>query len=176
MQPMLLRDYFGQSCQGWYASPKVDGHRLLWTGDEYVLRGGGVLDVPAEWKVGMPNHPLDGELDPGIGNFNRIQGMIRDGFAGLTFAVFDIPAPGPFSRRLKALSRLSLPDHCYLVHHWRIDGPQAVWEEANRICDAGGEGLVIRNPRGLYRSGERSDDVLRMVPADPAVNRRRAAA
>jgi len=172
---MLLKDYFGQSCEGWFASIKRDGWRLLWNGSDFILRGGSVLDVPAEWKAGMPAIALDGELDPGIGNFNRIQGMIRDGFHGLTFAVFDIPGPGTFSQRLKMLQRVPLPSHCELVHHWRIDGPQAVWEEANRICDEGGEGLVIRNPRGLYRFGERSDDVLRMVPADPALNRKRVA-
>jgi hypothetical protein len=42
------------------------------------------------------------------------------------------------------------------------------------IKDAGGEGAVVRNPRALYVAG-RTGSVLRWVPQDPALNRRRVA-
>lgn len=154
-------------------SPKKDGWRLGWTGRDFILRGGGVLRVPDSWKRGMPDCALDGELDPALGNFNRIQGMIRDGFHGLSFQVFDAPsATGSFSKRLAFLRTLALPSHCAVVPQIRCRDTQHLVEFADAIVDAGGEGAVVRDPRALYRAG-RTGDVLRWVPVDPALNRRR---
>ena len=81
----LLRDYQGQSVSGWLMSEKLDGWRVMWTGSEFVTREGNVLDAPEWFKAGMPVVALDGELFAGRGEFNAIQGLIRDGFHGLTF-------------------------------------------------------------------------------------------
>ena len=171
----LLRDYQGQDISGWVMSPKLDGWRLGWNGADFILRGGGVLRVPDRWKAGLPTTALDGELDPGPGNFNSIQGRIADGFHGLSFQVFDAPAAGGgFRSRLAFLRTLELPSHVQLVEHVRCRDTQHLVEFANAICEAGGEGAVIRDPAARYVQG-RTGDVLRWVPADPALNRRRVA-
>jgi DNA ligase-1 len=83
----LLQDYQGQNVKGFFMSPKKDGWRLGWTGQDFILRGGGVLRVPGWWKAGMPTTALDGELYAGIGGFNEIQGRMKRGFHGLSFQV-----------------------------------------------------------------------------------------
>ena len=167
----LLTDWQGQAATGWFLSEKKDGWRLGWTGAEFVTRGGHVLPVPAAWKAGMPGFALDGELFAGRGEFNSIQRRMRDGFAGLAFHVFDMPGPGAFRQRLRALRGLALPDHCQLVEHTRCKGLEHLLEAADTIVEQGGEGVVLRNPKALYLPG-RSRDVLRWVPVPPERNRR----
>lgn len=169
----LLRDYQGQSVDGWLASIKRDGHRLGWTGSEYVTRGGRVLPVPDSWKHGMPGFSLDGELDAGPGTFYSIQARMRDGFDGLAFHVFDVPGPGTFRQRLRTLRGLALPSHCQLVEHAVCKGTVHLLEMADAVCAAGGEGMVVRNPKALYTPG-RSQEILRWVPQCPRINRRAA--
>ncbi len=171
----LLRDYQGQDISGWLMSPKLDGWRLGWNGSDYILRGGGILNVPDSWREGMPTTGLDGELFAGAGNFNQIQRMIADGLHGLSFEVFDAPAvAASFRKRLAYLRTLELPSHVQLVEHVRCRDTKHLIDAADAICEAGGEGAVVRNPAARYVQG-RSGDVLRWVPQDPAVNRRRAA-
>lgn len=166
----LLRDYLGQPVNGWLMSEKLDGWRVLWTGADFILRGGGVLSVPDAWKVGMPPCSLDGELYAGAGQFNRMQRLIADGFHGLRFAVFDAPADLPFSARLRCLRSLAMPSHCEIVKQIRCRDTAHLVEFADAIVAGGGEGAVVRDPRGIYVPG-RSHDVLRWVPQDPRVNR-----
>lgn len=119
----------------------------------------------------MPGFALDGELFAGRGEFNSIQRRMRDGFAGLAFHVFDMPGPGAFRQRLRALRGLALPDHCQLVEHTRCKGLEHLLEAADTIVEQGGEGVVLRTPKALYLPG-RSRDVLRWVPVPPERNRR----
>jgi DNA ligase-1 len=155
-------------------SIKLDGWRLGWTGQDFILRGGGILNVPDSWKVGMPAVALDGELFAGAGGFNEIQGRIARGFHGLSYQVFDAPSCLPFRRRLAHLKTLDLPPHCDLVEHVRCRDTQHLIEYADAIVDAGGEGCVVRDPRAPYVEG-RSWSVQKWVPQDPALNRRRVA-
>lgn len=170
----MLRDYHGQNCAGWLASEKLDGWRVMWDGENFYSRELGLLGVPEWFKAGMPTVALDGELFAGRGKFNAIQGLIREGWHGLTFQVFDAPGPGTFTARLRTLKSLSLPSHCAVVNFHKVNDAAQVWTEANAICDNGGEGLVVRDPKGKYLFGQRSDQVLRMVPQCPSVNRKSA--
>ena len=171
MKPTLLRDHETTDVSGWLMSEKLDGWRMLWTGSEFVSRSGKAFDVPAAWLVGMPDFPLDGELFAGRGKFNQIQGMIRDGWEGLSFQAFDVPSELPFVDRVEALQSLSLPAHCELVKHETIASTDKMKAAAWRvILSCGGEGVVVRNPASPYKSG-RDQNVLRDVPRDPAQNR-----
>jgi len=172
MDVLLLRDWKGEDTTGWLMSEKRDGWRMLWDGANFYSRQGQLFDVPEWFKAGMPDTPLDGELFAGRGNFNAIQGMIRDGWHGLSFEVFDAPAAGgTFADRLSALQRMSLPDHARLVDHTECTGADHMRDEAARIIRDGGEGVVLRNPNAYWKPG-RSRDVLRWVPVDPHRNRR----
>jgi DNA ligase-1 len=170
----LLRDYQGQDVSVFLMSEKFDGWRLGWNGSDFILRGGGIFNVPPSWKVGMPTTALDGELWGGNGSLYELQGRIARGFHGLQFMVFDAPSQLPFRQRLKFLQTLSLPSHAVLVRHERCRDTAHLIEFANAIVDAGGEGAVVRNPRAPYVAG-RSNDVLRWVPVPPERNRRRVA-
>jgi DNA ligase-1 len=119
----------------------------------------------------MPGTPLDGEMFAGRGMFNRMQGMIRDGWHGLTFQVFDAPAvQGGFAERFATLGKLALPSHAVVVPQVVCSGMDHFVAAARAIVQGGGEGVVVRNPAGLYRAG-RSNDVQRIVPQPPEKNR-----
>lgn len=171
MNPVLLRDYSGQSVKGWLLSEKIDGWRLLWDGEKYVTRQGLTLQCPDSWYIGMQDHALDGELFAGRGQFNTIQNRIKHGFDGLKFHVFDIvDHRSTFDSRAKFLSRMDLPGHCEKVLHTMVDSVESMIYAADKIVSDGGEGVVVRNPKWKY-SGGRSWDVLRYVPQCPKLNR-----
>jgi DNA ligase-1 len=172
---MLLTDYCGTNVRGWLMSEKFDGWRLMWDGENFYSRELGLLNAPDWFKAGMPAVALDGELFAGRGEFNTIQGRMRDGWNGLTFRVFDTIAPGAYSARLRTIRALSLPTHASVVEQVEVDSTLDVVQAADAIVAAGGEGVVVRNPKGKYLPGKRSSDVARWVPQDPAKNRRKSA-
>lgn len=174
MQVTLLRDYQGQSVDGWMMSEKLDGWRVIWDGAEFITREGNILAAPAWFKAGMPAITLDGELFAGRGNFNAIQTLMAAGWHGLTFQAFDVPSAAPFRARYKQLLTIALPAHVGIVKQVRCNDTRHLIEHADEIVTAGGEGSVVRNPRARYVAG-RTDDVLRWVPQCPRLNRRKAA-
>ena len=175
MNPTLLRDYQGQDVSGWLMSEKLDGWRMMWNGSEFVSRQGVVFDAPEWFKKGMPTMALDGELFAGRGEFNAIQRRMSEGWLGLTFEVFDVPEMvAPFRQRAKYLQYITLPSHVSLVRHERCRDMQHMLVAAEAVIDEGGEGVVVRDPKAMYEAG-RTADVLRWVPQDPAVNRRKSA-
>lgn len=174
-RPMLLTDYCGTNVRGWLMSEKLDGWRVIWDGSNFYSRELGLLDAPEWFKVGMPAVALDGELFAGRGEFNAIQRLMRDGWQGLEFRVFDAIAPGAYSKRLKAIRALDLPAHASVVQQVPVKSTEQMVRMADKVVAAGGEGVVVRNPGGLYTPGKRSNDVARWVPQDPAKNRRKSA-
>lgn len=173
MNLQLLTDYRGQLIDGWLASEKLDGWRIFWDGSQLWTREGNLLNPPAWFHSGLPETPLDGELFAGRGNFNSIQSLIANGWHGLTFEVFDTPQPGTFRQRMSDLKAIPLPFHVRIVAQSKCNGTEHLLELADAVCDAGGEGIVVRDPRAHYEGG-RSDSALRWVPQHPRVNRRSA--
>lgn len=172
MKPTLLRDWKNQDIAGWVMSEKLDGWRMMWDGSQFLSRSGRVLNAPEWFKAGMPTTPLDGELFAGRGEFNYIQAMMRDGWHGLTFQVFDAPAaPGGFIKRISFLRTVILPGHASMIPQTICPGIAAMKESAKQIVLAGGEGVVVRDPSAPYISG-RTQTVQRLVPIPPQANRR----
>jgi DNA ligase-1 len=174
MKPQLLTDYTIQTVTGWIASEKLDGWRMLWTGSQFITRQGLPLSPPPHWLEGMPDHPLDGELFAGRGEFNSIRQRMRDGWHGLAFHVFDVPSPLPFADRAQALEILPLPAHCVKVTHWPIESAKSWTAQGFKIAAAGGEGIIARNPAAPYKAG-RDPQIVRFVPYNPAENRKKTA-
>jgi DNA ligase-1 len=170
MEFALLKDWSGQDVSGWLLSEKLDGWRLGWDGSDFVTRQGEVLDAPDWFRAGMPAFELDGELFAGRGQFNRIQGMMRDGWHGLTYAVFDCPSDMPFASRARVLGALSLPSHARPVTHRSCANNGDMMGFGVKVCMEGGEGAVVRRPDSQWKAG-RSGDVLRYVPQSPRLNR-----
>ena len=171
----LLTDHSTQDVTGWLMSEKLDGWRVMWTGAEYVTRGGKVIDAPRSWYRGMPKTALDGELYGGPGSLWEIKAMMRKGWKGLMFRPFDAPAyTGPFVDRLAYLQTLRLPAHCQLVAHAPCDGIATLQAAAVSAYEAGGEGYVVRDPSAPYAVG-RTRTILRIVPYPLSLHRRPAA-
>lgn len=170
MEMTLLTDWLGADPSGWLVSEKFDGWRVVWTGSEFVTRSGQVLPVPADWKVGMPDIEIDGELFAGRRNFNSIQERIANGFRGLEFVAFDAPSDLPFAKRVKALESLDLPAHCRVAKFTKCRD-EAHWiAMADEVVAGGGEGIVGRPAKSKWEGG-RSLNAQRWVPQDPAINR-----
>ena len=174
MKPMLLCDWVGSDVDGWLMSEKYDGWRVVWDGENFYSREEGLLDAPDWFKEGMPSVALDGELWAGRGNFYKIQGLMRDGWHGLEYMVFDFPlVDGVYLERLRSNRIPVLPKQAKRANYEFVYGVEQVIHAGNRVVDEGGEGVVIRDPKGLYHAGKRSRDVLRWVPQDPEINRLR---
>jgi DNA ligase-1 len=171
MEFALLRDWSGQDISGWIVSEKLDGWRCGWDGADFITRQGEVLDAPDWFRAGMPAFALDGELFAGRGNFNRIQSMMRDGWHGLTFEVFDCPdSQMPFHARARIISSMPLPSHCNAVTHRLCVNAGDMMGFGVKVCTEGGEGAVVRRADSQWKAG-RSGDVLRYVPQSPRINR-----
>ena len=48
--------------KGWMLSEKLDGMRMIWTGEQMFTRNGNVIFFPPFFVKGWPNSYLDGEL------------------------------------------------------------------------------------------------------------------
>jgi ATP-dependent DNA ligase len=79
------------------------------------------------------------------------------------YCIFDAPAvPAVFNVRLWHAARLALPEHAGIVQHATCEGLDDLARHFVGVVNAGGEGLVMRRPNGLYLSGQRSMDVLKV--------------
>lgn len=171
MEFALLRDWSGQDVSGWIVSEKVDGWRCGWDGSDFVTRQGEVLDAPDWFKAGLPAFALDGELFAGRGGFNSIRRLMRDGWHGLSFEVFDVPCSQmPFASRARVLANMALPPHCNAIQHRSCANNGDMMGFGVKVCMEGGEGAVVRRADSPWKAG-RSGDVLRYVPQSPKLNR-----
>ena len=155
-------------------SEKLDGVRMYYNGiDKFGSKNGRLLNVPAEVIDLMPKGiQLDGELyAPGV-PLAKINGMLRrkapkfsDWKAmGLQYHVFDAPfVPGDFVARMAAIKAAVGDDHelVKVVPYMHIESEEQLNAEFVRIIEAGGEGLMLRLVRGVYRAG-RTSDLLKM--------------
>jgi DNA ligase 1 len=163
----------GRDPGGYYVSEKFDGVRGYWDGQRLLTRGGTVVNAPAWFTAGWPDHPLDGELWAGRGKFaeavSTVRSEIPDGVAWhrLHYMLFDLPAhPGPFRERVVALQEVVAK----IAQPWVVMIPQALATTAfalkaqlRDIEKQGGEGLVLHRAEALYEAG-RSDDLLKYKP------------
>ena len=161
----------------YWASEKLDGVRAYWDGAALHSRNGNRFNAPAWFVEGFPQIALDGELWMGRGTFEVLSGAVRRqtpddvAWRRIRFMVFDLPgSSAPFDERLKALRRLlrdAPPRRIRLVEQFRVASEADLMATLERIVAAGGEGLMLRDGRSLYRAG-RSDDLLKLKTFDDA--------
>ncbi len=171
-EAMAWSTYAGGDLAGWLVSEKLDGVRACWDGARLATRSGHAIAAPEWFTAELPSGvALDGELYAGLGTLPRVQGLVRrsrvDGadWSGVGLYLFDAPGvTGGFSERLGVLQRLAggLPPHVGIVEHQPCRGRAWLAARFAAVVAAGGEGLVARHPGGLYRSGERSQQVLKI--------------
>lgn len=125
---------------------------------------------------------LDGELWSGRSDFQKIVSIVRrqdksDEWKKIKFMVFDAPkVKKPFSKRLEAIDRRLARLHkespasakvVELHKHHVCEGYPQLMAELDEVCDAGGEGVMLREPNSLYEN-KRSKMLLKVKKFDDA--------
>jgi DNA ligase-1 len=151
---MMVGVYGGADPSGAIGSEKFDGVRATWDGARLVSRDGVILAAPAWFTAGLPSFPLDGELWAGRGAFDVASGIARradggDAWQALRYVVFDAPSDLPYVERLAVVATISTP-YAYAAPTWVVADASDLAARLDAVTDAGGEGLVIRDPMSAY--------------------------
>mgnify|MGYP006121198543 CR=1 FL=1 len=170
----LAFDLSGQPVEGYWMSEKLDGVRGYWDGtSSFWSRNGINFKVPAEVAAQMPlGKPLDGEFWMGRCTFQQMNGFLKrkgtlaDEWAArkVKFMVFDAPfEEGAYETRMaSAKSHIGTNAFVQVVHSVKVDSEQQMQDKLKEVTEAGGEGLMLREPIGVYRP-DRSCDLLKVV-------------
>jgi DNA ligase-1 len=170
--PVLLAESWDNEANlvGWWMSEKLDGVRAFWDGRQFLSRQGNVYLAPDWFLEGLPPVPLDGELWVARKAFQRTVGIVRrqdrpKAWEEVRFVVFDAPAHGgEFEARLRFLGDLlgrSSAPYVQTLGHELCRGIDHLRYELRRVEEAGGEGLMLRQPGSKYVAG-RSDTLLKV--------------
>lgn len=152
-------------------SEKLDGVRAYFNGSNcFGSKTGRPVNVPPEIIRRMPKGlSLDGELYANKDvPLSKISGLLRrknpkveDWDAmGIKFYVFDSPfVQGDFFSRMDAVKQAVGPDHPFvrIVDYRCVESEEQLQRDFERIVNAGGEGVMLRLIRGVYRAGRTSD-------------------
>lgn len=166
----------GRSPQGFLVSEKFDGVRAVWDGQQLRFRSGRAIAAPDWFVRALPEHPLDGELWLGRGQFDRLSGLVRqqrpdEGWRQVRYLVFDAPGQGgTFEARWLALqSVMDTVRQPWLlrVEQARVDTVAALQQRLEAVVRDGGEGLVLHRADALWRSG-RSGALFKLKPEPDA--------
>jgi len=162
-----------RSPQGFLVSEKFDGVRAVWDGQQLRFRSGRKIAAPDWFVQALPDHPLDGELWLGHGQFDRLSGLVRQsqpddaGWRAVRYQVFDAPGQaGPFESRWQALGPvIEAADRSWLlrVEQGRVSDRHALLHRLQALVRAGGEGLVLHRADAPWRPG-RSDALFKFKP------------
>jgi DNA ligase-1 len=170
----LAFDLSGQPTEGYWMSEKLDGVRGYWDGKEaFWSRNGNQFKVPAEVVAQMPlGKPLDGEFWMGRETFQQVNGLLKrknptvDEWRalGVKFMVFDAPfEDGNYETRMAEVGRhIGTNLFVQAVESEKVIKEEDVRTRAKAVAEAGGEGLMLREPHGVYRP-ERTCDLLKVV-------------
>lgn len=143
---------------------KLDGVRGLLSDRLYSRRNTLITSVP----VTPSDIVLDGELYNSNYDFETISGLCRQQYMtpqskSLVLHVFDQYLEGvPFHERYN-----SLPNHpgTIIIPHERISS-DCIDDFYNEAVKLGHEGIIVRDPEGLYESDVRSKFAWKMKPVD----------
>ena len=153
----------GRSPQGFLVSEKFDGVRAVWDGQRLRFRSGREIAAPLWFVRALPDHPLDGELWMGRGQFDRLSGLVRQlrpdeaGWRAVRYLVFDAPGRGEkFEVRWQGLqSVIEAVRQPWLlrVEQTRVDTVPALQRRLDAVVRDGGEGLVLHREDALWQAG-----------------------
>jgi len=176
MKVLLAKKYNAEKhdIAGWLVSEKLDGMRAYWTGEELVTRGGKPIHAPSWFTEELPRGvELDGELFAGRGEFQKTVSICRkktpvnSEWEEITYMIFDMPSlEGDFEERYEELEKRfplteSATHWIQCVPHTEIESHLDLRKLLKEYEDMGAEGLMLRNPRSLYKR-KRSKDLLKV--------------
>ncbi len=160
----------GLDVKGWLMSEKLDGMRGYWDGKQLLSKNGLPLHPPTAFVHNFPPFALEGEIWGGRGTFEKTISIARkqqvdDRWLKLKFAIFDVPEKsGGFSKRLQKARdwfREHPSQYGFIIEQIPVTGNDHLKQELKRIEELDGEGLIVRKPDSLYRSG-RSSEILKV--------------
>lgn len=166
--------YTGQDITGWLMSEKMNGCRAYWDGATMWTRGGREITLPQRILSQLPaGVPLDGEITAGRtqAGFETARRAVQYGkfTPACRFSVFDAPGiRADFSARYEFL-RTALPASgpVHYIEHFRCWQISDAVRMMVSIQSDGGEGVMLRDPANLYRSG-RTPEILKLKVAPHA--------
>lgn len=145
----VYNDFDVEGCE---VSEKYDGICGIWDGKQMLTRDGNVLDVPDWFVASLPDHELRGELWCGRGKFENALSICLaqnsdNRWKEVRYMVFDSPCNAPLGEFAQYVERAVLADK------------DELYDIFAAIVDAGGEGVVIRNAKGVdYKLKPIEDD------------------
>ena len=166
---MLVVRYDGRDISGWVMSEKYDGVRGFWDGKRFISKSGKIMAAPKDFTSGLPPFAIDGELWAGRGKFEKTTSIVARAkdWSELKFMVFDVPgAKGDLFARLAVLSEF-LASHpnprIAIIAQKPVISNLNMQKFLTSVVNAGGEGIVVRDPAAPYASG-RSDKIMKIKP------------
>jgi len=168
MKPMLAKKYDGQDPTGWWMSEKLNGIRALWNGIEFISKDGNIFKVPEWFKNSLQSDiPLDGEFWCGRNNLEKAISVVQSGYAGdwraTQYMIFESVMPVNFDQRLEIAKSKKYSSHIQIINQVICKGRDHLYRFEDKIINAGGEGVIVRNPESFYIEG-RSDTILKLKP------------
>jgi DNA ligase-1 len=174
-KPMRAYDYeAGNQVENWYMSEKLDGVWARWNGHELLTREGTKINAHELFLDKYPGHQIEGELWSGRSDFKTAVSTIKklkpvdSEWKRIKFCLFDMPIKNePFHIRHNRLKYICAPT-IHIIDQLNVKS-DILDTSFKTILHFGGEGLVFKNPHGLYKEGK-SHDFLRMklVSSDEA--------
>ena len=162
----LLKTYdSSKEVVGWVMSEKLDGIRGFWDGETLVSRGGNLINAPAWFTQSYPPFAIDGELWTKRNDFENISSIVRskdsgDRWKNITHHIFEAPnQQGGLGERLSVLEkylRTNPIPHLKILKQTLIQDKQQLEIFLEEVTSRKGEGIVVRNPSTLYKTGRLS--------------------
>jgi ATP-dependent DNA ligase len=184
LRPMLAKAYDdtkkNQIKYPAYSQPKLDGLRCIARKENgkvlLTSRNNKPYNLPhiEEELAWLPEEVpvandliLDGEIYVHGMTFQEITRLAKkwrpDESTALEYHVYDIPSEETWEvRSANLLLSLKESDHVKLVQCSSITDDKSLWTEHYKAIAAGYEGIIVRNPDGLYRWGYRSSDLIKV--------------
>jgi DNA ligase-1 len=162
--PMGYANYFRELRYPLLCSPKIDGIRA-------VVKGGVVMSrkfkplpsAQVQFQFGPYEH-FDGEIAEGnpadhdVCNRTQSHVMSKDKPGDIRLYAFDYTAPDwlhrPFHERLEKIQKIiGRQDDIEVLEHHLVEREEELLDYEERMLAAGFEGLVMRDPVGVYKQG-----------------------
>jgi len=150
---------------GWvFAQPKLMGLHLRWDGERLLLAEGGeatgLPHITQTLHERLPGVDLEGEAyihgladEITAGMARRSADNLHPMHQQVGFWLFDLVSAGDQSARIKELIEIEPDPPLYRVHTWRLRSEEMVYDALARWLAEGFEGIVLRHPLGLWKTG-----------------------
>ena len=178
--PMLLqnfREHQNKMPNRIYYQPKIDGFRCIASKDFMLTRRNDLITAVPHIQQALGSLPrgivLDGELACEGWSLQEVSTVVRKhkppyDHKKIVFNVFDVQTKGTYSERLAILDGLHEDLFNTTEYVQQVPTQLGMRHKADTYLEqmlaAGYEGVVLRNPRGLYCKDYRSYDVQKYKP------------